>query len=468
MMRATAQAIARLNEEAQERQRVAPGQIVGQLAGGQVAPAAPGVPGVVDPDAFEPALGSPGADGYGLTSTAAGVRSWAATLTDPTTTAGDLVYRGPVSLTRLPVGAAGQFLSIAGGVPAWAAVAWADVAGKPATFAPSAHKSTHATGGSDALSPADIGAATSAHAHAYVTGVTGTAPIVSSGGVAPAISISAATSGAAGSMSAADKAKLDGVAASATANATDAALRDRSTHTGNQAAATISDLREAIDDAVALLLTAGANISLSYDDGAGALSIAVTGIATGYPALSGLSTGAVLRATGSTAAAFGAVDLADSDARTGVLPVANGGTGVASIPQTRAHRNGSNQTVVGTGTITKVQFTTYTGDTFDTTNYRYLPTTAGTYLVICKYLFLNIAANAAIGVYLRKNGTSIDSKLNTSPAVAANHGDLLISTVALNGTSDYLEMAVFQSSGVDKSLSGGSIDTVFTAIWVAP
>jgi hypothetical protein len=51
-----------------------------------------------------------------------------------------------------------------------------------------------------------------------VTGVTGTAPIVSSGGTAPAISISAATTVAAGSMSAADKAKLDGIAAGATAN----------------------------------------------------------------------------------------------------------------------------------------------------------------------------------------------------------------------------------------------------------
>jgi hypothetical protein len=48
-----------------------------------------------------------------------------------------------------------------------------------------------------------------------VTGVTGTAPIVSSGGNAPAISISAATTSAAGSMSAADKTKLDGIAASA-------------------------------------------------------------------------------------------------------------------------------------------------------------------------------------------------------------------------------------------------------------
>jgi len=46
-----------------------------------------------------------------------------------------------------------------------------------------------------------------------VTGVSGTAPIVSSGGNAPVISISAATTSAAGSMSAADKTKLNGLQA---------------------------------------------------------------------------------------------------------------------------------------------------------------------------------------------------------------------------------------------------------------
>jgi len=48
-----------------------------------------------------------------------------------------------------------------------------------------------------------------------VTSVTGTTPISSSGGATPAISISAATTGVAGSMSAADKTKLDGIAAGA-------------------------------------------------------------------------------------------------------------------------------------------------------------------------------------------------------------------------------------------------------------
>lgn len=47
-------------------------------------------------------------------------------------------------------------------------------------------------------------------------GLTGTAPITSTGGTAPAIGITAATTSEAGSMSAADKTKLDGVASGAT------------------------------------------------------------------------------------------------------------------------------------------------------------------------------------------------------------------------------------------------------------
>lgn len=52
----------------------------------------------------------------------------------------------------------------------------------------------------------------------WVSSVTGTAPIVSSGGATPAISITAATNSAAGSMSASDKAKLDDATSEATAS----------------------------------------------------------------------------------------------------------------------------------------------------------------------------------------------------------------------------------------------------------
>lgn len=69
---------------------------------------------------------------------------------------------------------------------------------------------------------------------------------VASGGAAHA----AATNAAAGFMSAADKAKLDNVAASATANATDEALRARASHTGTQSIATIEGLQLALGDKV--------------------------------------------------------------------------------------------------------------------------------------------------------------------------------------------------------------------------
>lgn len=56
-----------------------------------------------------------------------------------------------------------------------------------------------------------------------------------------------ATTSASGFMSGADKTKLNSVANGATANATDALLRDRATHTGTQAISTVSGLQTALD-----------------------------------------------------------------------------------------------------------------------------------------------------------------------------------------------------------------------------
>ena len=64
--------------------------------------------------------------------------------------------------------------------------------------------------------------------------------------------------------------KLNGVAANATQNASDASLRDRSTHTGTQVASTISDFTEASQDVVgAMVITAGG----TYDDAAGTITL---------------------------------------------------------------------------------------------------------------------------------------------------------------------------------------------------
>lgn len=74
----------------------------------------------------------------------------------------------------------------------------------------------------------------------------------------------------------AEDTKLAGIAAGATVNATDAQLRDRTTHTGTQASATLSDLTETVQDIVAALLVAGTNVTTTYNDAAGTFTINAT------------------------------------------------------------------------------------------------------------------------------------------------------------------------------------------------
>jgi len=77
------------------------------------------------------------------------------------------------------------------------------------------------------------------------TRTTTAVPVTSSTGTGA--TLGAATTSLAGVMTAADKTKLDGVATGATANATDAQLRDRATHTGSQAISTVTGLQTALD-----------------------------------------------------------------------------------------------------------------------------------------------------------------------------------------------------------------------------
>jgi hypothetical protein len=74
-----------------------------------------------------------------------------------------------------------------------------------------------------------------------------------------------------------EKTKLAGIDDDATANALDSELRDRSTHTGTQLAVTISDIGEAIYDAVAALVLAGSNITLTPNDTDNTLTIEASG-----------------------------------------------------------------------------------------------------------------------------------------------------------------------------------------------
>lgn len=81
----------------------------------------------------------------------------------------------------------------------------------------------------------------------------------------------AATTIAAGALTAADKAKLDGIAPSATANSSDATLLARANHTGTQLSSTISDFASTVNTVLATPLSklsaiaAGAEVNVNAD-----------------------------------------------------------------------------------------------------------------------------------------------------------------------------------------------------------
>ena len=104
-------------------------------------------------------------------------------------------------------------------------------------------------------------------AGAAVASVTGTAPIVSSGGTTPAISITAATTSAAGSMSASDKSKLNGIAAGAQVNQnafSNVAVAGQTTVAADSKTDTLT-------------LVAGSNITLTTDATTDSITIASSG-----------------------------------------------------------------------------------------------------------------------------------------------------------------------------------------------
>jgi hypothetical protein len=114
----------------------------------------------------------------------------------------------------------------------------------------------------------------------YLTTVEGSAAFtpISHVGSSGAFQHANATTSIPGFMSDIDKSKLDGIAAGATANATDAQLRDRTTHTGTQLASTISDFTEAAQDSSASMFTSATHdgVSVAYNDAGNSLAITNT------------------------------------------------------------------------------------------------------------------------------------------------------------------------------------------------
>jgi hypothetical protein len=178
-----------------------------------------------------------------------------------------------------------------------------------------------------------------------VTGVTGTAPIVSSGGAAPAISITAATTSAAGSMSSADKTKLDGIATSANnyvlpkATATALGGVEVFDATVQTVAANAVSTTAARTYGVQLNAADQMVVNVPWVDtnsGGTVTSVGGTGTVNGIT-LTGTVTSSGSLTLGGT---LSGVNLATQV--TGTLPVANGGTGATTLA--------ANNVLLGNGT----------------------------------------------------------------------------------------------------------------------
>jgi hypothetical protein len=169
--------------------------------------------------------------------------------------------------------------------------------------------------------------------------------------------------------------------------------------------------------------------------------------------------------------------MADGTLKVGTITTSSGsgnitiGSGVTvnvNRPAFQAYL-GSNQTVAD-ATATKLNINTKVFDTdscYDTSLYRFTPTEAGKYLVYGNaewYSTGNTFNFGAVRVY--KNGSLLFSLgHNGNASGGAQEGKEVTGVVDMNGSSDYLELFVYQdtSDSSNVTLNGGSTNNYLGA-----
>ena len=116
-------------------------------------------------------------------------------------------------------------------------------------------------------------------------------------------------------------------------------------------------------------------------------------------------------------------------------------------------------------TFTKCQLNTErfdTGGMYDNaTNYRYTPTIAGKYLFVGSVAFGAVADRVTVICAIYKNGAAISDNISTTSTAVSTSIYLQASTVVdMNGSTDYVELYVYQGTG-------GNKDTVATFTFLA-
>jgi hypothetical protein len=273
-----------------------------------------------------------------------------------------------------------------------------------------------------------------------VTAVTGAAPITSTGGTTPEIGITDATTAARGAMSAADKTKLNGIATGATANATDAQLRDRATHTGAQAISTVTGLQTALDAKLddsqrgaangVASLGADGKVPSSELPALAFTNVTVVASIAARDALTGMAEGDVAKVTGGRSYIWDGTTWVELDSLDGVQSV-GAGTGI-TIGGTSANPTVSitNGGVGATQLSTAVAGNGLTGG-------------GGAALAVGAGTGISVAADSVAidtAVVVRKAAFNVGDASATSFVLAHNLGTRDVTTVVYSNAAPYDEV----------------------------
>lgn len=148
------------------------------------------------------------------------------------------------------------------------------------------------------------------------------------------------------------------------------------------------------------------------------------------------------------------------------LTTSFGGSGVTKIPSFSANLSGAQS--IATSTYTKAQLATEIFDTdgyFDNvTNYRFTPLIAGKYLVLLTVTIQSPADQQYFIGAVYKNGSGV-YYYQPRASGTSDQGGAASTIVSLNGSTDYIELYLYQDSGVNKSFAA---TTYFSAVWVGP
>ena len=120
-------------------------------------------------------------------------------------------------------------------------------------------------------------------------------------------------------------------------------------------------------------------------------------------------------------------------------------------------RNNNSQSL-SNGTTNKVQFD---NEIFDTdscyapsTNYRFTPNLAGLYLIRAN-VQIGGSMTGTMGLNIYKNGSRFVN-MDRNMSGSGGQSICLTSLIPFNGSSDYVEVFVFQSSGASRNLANGT------------